>query len=180
MSKSMHKSGFESVDHFVLPKEDWSTHFYQPLMERLERIPQRAPERCIGSGRRRRHGSRDRILEVVRRQLRIRFLPGPTFYRMSKSSNANGFNSTPPGHCRSRPDKHEGTKVAKLCCETQYGVPSLAIELGKPCSLLLERCLCPCDDETPTLNFNSHKGPTHETLAEFVLLALVYHDFECD
>jgi ubiquinone/menaquinone biosynthesis C-methylase UbiE len=39
----MHKSGFESVDHFVLPKEDWSTHFYQPLMERLEQFRSEHP-----------------------------------------------------------------------------------------------------------------------------------------
>jgi SAM-dependent methyltransferase len=31
----MHKLGFQAVDHFVLPPEDWSAHFYQPLLERL-------------------------------------------------------------------------------------------------------------------------------------------------
>ena len=31
----MRKLGFESVDYFILPPEDWSTHFYQPLIERL-------------------------------------------------------------------------------------------------------------------------------------------------
>jgi SAM-dependent methyltransferase len=31
----MQKAGFDSIDHFVLPPEDWSTHFYRPLSERL-------------------------------------------------------------------------------------------------------------------------------------------------